>query len=452
MHYAVPRPRETAFCIQSASSGVGTAPQWADRCHSVPMGIALTAEDRAILDLEGPTVVGHTCKVIRFGADAPALAALRESVGRRLTGAPMLTWRLVPSAEPQWSPDGAFDVSAHVCESVTSSELDAVALGSEVARLFSQHLDRRRPLWRMDLVGPLVGGGKALVWRLHHALADGTTAVALARQVLWDETDAIPAAPRQHPDAADDARRRHHLAGFIEREFVPSPRRSPFDIPIGPDRKIAFAVTSLPRLHAAARSYGATVNDAVLAVLAGALRAWMQHRYGPVHSVRVKVPVSLHEEGEPAGNRDSYFCVDLPLDEPDPLARLATVRRETALRKTCHDAQEMGRLLDGLSRVSPRLRQWCAELQATPRAFALNVSNVPGPRHEVTVLGAKVEAVHSVAEIGERHALRVAAASVADRLSFGLCADRNVVGDLDVLAAAVETEADALVTAADGAG
>jgi WS/DGAT/MGAT family acyltransferase len=305
----------------------------------------------------------------------------------------------------------------------------------------------------MDLLGPLVGGGTALVWRLHHALADGTTAMRLARSVLWDRRPDQPVARSSPPvaHAADDARRRHHLAGLLEREFLPSLRRSPFDLPIGPDRDIAFAVTSLPQLRTAARSLaGATVNDAMLAVLAGALRTWMLHRHGPVHRVRVKVPVSLQNENEPTGNRDSFFCVGLPLDEPDPVARLHAVRRETALRKSSHDAQEMAELLDRLGRASPRLRRWCSELQAAPRAFALNVSNVPGPRQDVSVLGADVEAIHSIAEVGERHALRVAVVSVADRLCFGLCGDRGVIADLDVLAGAIDQEAAALVAASGG--
>ncbi|WP_433559787.1 wax ester/triacylglycerol synthase domain-containing protein [Pseudonocardia xinjiangensis] len=419
------------------------------------MTVPLTAEDRAILALEGPTVVGHTCKVIRLGPGEATAAGLRAAVGRRLAGAPRLTWRLGgPPDRPEWHVDPAFDVRDHIAEARSTAELDDVALGNEVARLFEQHLDRRRPLWRMDLLGPLAGGGTALVWRLHHALADGTTAMRLARTVLWDSQadgppGARPAPPAARTQAVDDARRRHHLAGFLEREFLPSTRRSPFDLPIGPDRGVAFAMTALGRLRASARTLaGATVNDAVLAVMAGALRTWIVHRHGPLHPVRVRVPVSLHNEREPTGNRDSYFCVSLPLDEPDPVARLVAVRRETALRKSRHDAQEMAELLDRLGRASPRLRRWCSELQAAPRAFALNVSNVPGPRQQVSVLGVDVETIHSIAEVGERHALRAAVVSVGDRLCFGLCADRGVIGDLDVLAAAIEQEAMVMAEAA----
>jgi diacylglycerol O-acyltransferase / wax synthase len=419
-----------------------------------PPGVPLSAEDRAILALEGPAVVGHTCKVILLGPQAPTVDQLRDAVGRRLSAAPRLTWRLGgPPAAPQWLPDEEFDLGAHVVGTVEPAELDPVAFRAEVARLFTQRLDRRRPLWRMDVVAPLAGGRTAVVWRIHHALADGSTAMHLAGRVLWDEAQeprldgAVARAPR--PDAAaDDARRRHHLGGFLEREFVPSRRSSPFDAPIGPDRDVAFAVVELPALRAAARALvGATVNDAVLAVVAGALRTWLQHRHGPIHAIRAKVPVSLHQPGEPAGNRDSFFCVDLPLGESDPVTRLAVVRAETAVRKSAHDAQEMAALLEELARTSPRLQRWCAELQAGPRAFALNVSNVPGPSQPVDVLGAPVEAIHSLAEIGERHALRIAVVSLAGQLCFGLCADQAVITDVHVLAQAVEHEAGLLIAA-----
>ena len=80
-------------------------------------------------------------------------------------------------------------------------------------------------------------------------------------------------------------------------------------------------------------------------------------------------------------------------------------------------------------------------LESSPRRFALNVSNVPGPRERMTILGETVASVHSLAEIGERHALRVAALSYAGDLYLGLCADPDVVHDLGDLARAIEAEA-----------
>ncbi len=97
--------------------------------------------------------------------------------------------------------------------------------------------------------------------------------------------------------------------------------------------------------------------------------------------------------------------------------------------------------------MSPQLERFCRRVEASPRAFALNVSNVPGPPRPVAVLGAPVEAVYSIAEIGQRHALRISVVSLAGRLHFGFCSDPAIVGDIDVLAEGVETEADELIAA-----
>ena len=236
---------------------------------------------------------------------------------------------------------------------------------------------------------------------------------------------------------------------MIRRELLPGLHSTPFDAHIGRHRAVAFATTPLSSLHDAAHSLaGATVNDAVLAVIAGALRRWLQQRHGVLRDVRVKAPVSLHHEGQPQGNSDSYFCLPLPVGEPDPGKRLQAIRAATAMRKSQHDAQELDELFERLSQAAPGLRHWAQRLQTSPRTFALNVSNVPGPPRPVSVLGAPVRSMHSLVELAPRHALRVAVVSVADTLCYGLLADPDVIADLGVLATAIEEEAAALSTRA----
>ena len=412
--------------------------------------VPLTPEDRAILDLESDTVAGHTCKVILIDAPAPGIDELRASVASRLADAPALMTKLGGAEDdPAWVPAEDLDITRRVGEGGVTVPLDDAGLRREVGSLFAQRLDRDRPLWRMDLL-PLTDDRAALVWRIHHALADGTAAMRFARAVLWDE-DAARGTVRPHPSEheRDDARRRGHLVRFVEREFGETAHRSPFDARIGTRREIAFASVELATLHDAARSLaGATVNDAVLTVVAGGLRAWLEHHHGSLGTIRVKVPVSLHHEGDDAGNRDSFFAVAVPLSEPDPVARLAAVHAATATRKTEHDAETMDELLDHLARVSPRLERLCERIEANPRRFALSVSNVPGPRNPVSILGARVARVYSLAEIGRRHALRVAAVSVADRICFGFCADPGIVDDVGEMATGLEADAAALVAAA----
>jgi Wax ester synthase/diacylglycerol acyltransferase catalytic domain/WS/DGAT C-terminal domain len=412
--------------------------------------LPLTDEDRAILALESPTVAGHTCKVIVVAPPAPSTDHLRAAIEKRLDEAPALRRRLGDSeAEPAWVPDEGFDIAQHVVGRPQPQPLDRASLCEEVALLFAQRLDRDRPLWRIDVL-PMQDGGAALVWRIHHALADGTAAMRYARILLWEERDPAGTSTTAHSthQEADDVRRRAHLAAFMGRELARSRERSPFDGRIGTRRHVAFARAPLGALHdAAKRIDGATLNDAVLTVVAGGLRHWVQEHHGRLGDVRVKVPVSLHKEGDDAGNRDSFFSLGLPLNEPDPATRLREVHAATAVRKAEHDAEALDQLTRRLAALSPGLERFCARCERNPRRFAVNVSNVPGPRGPVSVLDVPVRSVHSIAEIGERHALRVAVVSLAGALYFGLLADPAIVDDLETMAEGVEAEAAALVAA-----
>jgi diacylglycerol O-acyltransferase len=406
--------------------------------------IPLTPEDLAILDLESPRVAGHTCKVIVLAEGRLEPRALRKSITARLDDAPELLRRLDDSGDaPVWRQDPEFDPGAHIVSADGASEVDQAGLRRTVAKLFTQRLDRSRPLWRMD-VASLSEGGSAVIWRIHHALADGTTAMRLARAVLFGDGIAggEPPAVRGSINATDDARRRRHLAGLLRREFARSRSPSPFDAPIGARREVEFARIPLGPLHdGVKRVADATVNDGVLACVAGGLRRWIELHHGELGELRVKVPVSLHHEGDSAGNRDSFFGVSLPVGESDPLERLRRIHADTAERKEEHDAAELDELTRELGRISPRMERLATRLERSPRRFALNVSNVPGPRQRMTILGAEVSSLHTLADIGERHALRVAVLSYADDLCLGLCADPEVVHDLGDLARAMEAEA-----------
>ena len=194
------------------------------------------------------------------------------------------------------------------------------------------------------------------------------------------------------------------------------------------------------------------MNDAVLATVAGGLRRWVQEHHGHLGDVRVKVPVSLHHESDDAANRDSFFTVSLPLNQPDPVARLRETQAATSVRKADDDAQTMDTLLRRLGDMSPSLKRLCVRIEESPRSFAVNVSNVPGPRLPVTLLGAPVEALFSIAEIGERHALRVAVTSLGDTLSFGICADPGIVEHVQTIADGIQAESQSLTAAATARG
>jgi len=421
-------------------------------------GRRLSPEDLSILALENETVAGHTCKVMVLGGPID-LGRLRSSIGERLHRAPELSMCLREvGGEPWWVPDPQVDLTAQVVVSGAPGAVDEAGFRATVAGIFAQHLDRSRPLWRIDVIPQLAVGGSALVWRIHHALADGMTAMRMASAVLWDqEPDSQPAVPGAGPPTrrpvASGPAAHHRLGGLLTaaREAPQPWLRSPFDGHIDARRSVAFTTAGLAGLRrVAVATGGATVNDAVLAVVAGGLRRWLESHHGHLGTVRVKVPVSLHgpppapgDDARPPGNRDSFFCLDLPLGPADPLQRLAAICRATRVRKQDHDAQHLDTFLRELA-GTPRLRRFAEHVLAHPRSFALNVSNVPGPRHPVQVLGVPVRAMYTLAEIREQHALRIAVVSLADALSFGLLADPTLLPGVDHLASGMQAEAAAL--------
>jgi len=453
----------------------------------------LSSEDAAILALESPTVAGHTCKLIVLdpsaGGTRPTVSDLRAHIEARLDAAPRLRRRLAPTplglAPPAWVDDDAFDLARHVRRlPVGRGPLDVGRLRALMAHEMEQRLDRAHPLWSLHVAEELDDGRAALLWKVHHALADGSEVMRLGSTLLWEEEphaaagdggewrpepapgtlglvaaalreragglagDAAAAArgaasPRGWRAAAGEARR---LPGAVVRDLLPTRGPSPLDASIGTRRDVAFASTSLEALKRVehAQSERTTVNDVLLALVTGALRRWISHHGGEPHEIHAKIPVSLHDRHahpDALANRDSFLCVGLPLDEPDPLARVRAVAAETRERKREHDAQTLDALFRDMRHMPRPISRLAARLTGGPRVFALNVSNVPGPAGPRHVLGAPVTGMWSLAEIGERHALRIAAVSLAGTLYLGLTADAAAVADLDVIATGLEAEA-----------
>jgi diacylglycerol O-acyltransferase len=414
----------------------------------------LSTEDKRILALESGTVRGHTCKVIVLAGERSA-EQVRAHLGERLDAVPRLMQRLDPGAgPPAWSDDPGFSLERHV---IDRGALDDVGLRRLVGAAMATPLDRDHPLWAMDVVSPLAGGRTALVWRIHHAVADGMTAMRMARVLLLEGTaDERPASgPGERPPhrMASAVRTAAHMPQALRRELGRRAIPSPLDRRVGPRREVAFVDAPLEELrrigHAAPER--ATVNDVALSAVGGGLRAWLDRLGAPAEGLRVKVPVSLHQPGEPeAANRDSFMVVDLPLEQGDPLARLVAVARETRKSKQRHDAQTLDAFFRDLSHLSRSLKRHADQWAMSPRVFTLNVSNVPGPRGPQSVLGAPLLELHTLAEIAHGHALRVAIVSASGRISFGLCADPEAVDGLDLIAQGIGREIDLLGDAVEG--
>jgi len=422
--------------------------------RSAALAEQLSAEDVAILRLESPRIAGHTIKVLTV---APATAgarlgieALRAHVAARLFRVPRLKQRLDDlDRTPSWRDDTDFDIRNHVVSWDLPRPADRAEMLAIVGRLMEGRLDRSRPLWSLHLVA-LDEMHDALVLRLHHSMADGAAAVRLCSQLLWEASAATtPEGAAAHHVAPQHA---VDLRGWVRRELLPAAADTPLDRHPSTRRRIATTRADLAELKRIGRSSGAdaTVNDVVLCAVAGGLRRWLEHHGGPLRGIRIKIPVSLHDQHESSnalGNRDSFLFVDVGADEPDPVTRLRGIAAQTRERKQRHDAQSLDALFRQLRQVSGRAAQVLSHWATNPRVFTANVSNVPGPRAAVTVLGAPVRDLFSIAEIADRHALRVAVISLADEVSFGLCADAAAVEDPEIIAAGIDADLRALAGA-----
>ncbi len=432
----------------------------------------LSNEDAQILRLGKGPIRGHTCKVLVLQRSAegslPTVEALREHMNARLDAAPRFRKHVAGTpfrvANPVWLDDPDFDIARHVTRAEVDGPVDRSALRELIAGLMTRRLNRSHPLWHLDVVERFEGDQMALVWRVHHCLADGTTCVRRAAQLLWDHApetgspplsawrpDAPPGAAslvasgvadrlskrlgRTHRVSVDKSAPPPSLRAVLDRELRPRASLTSLSASAGTTRSVGFATAPLQDCRQAGKMVddSVTVNDIVLSIIAGAIRAWL----GPSGSIRVKVPVSLHHAGEDrVANHNSFFFVELPVSEPDAAKRLLRINRETRERKLDHDAEALYRL-----GTHPVL----AHLAMSPHVFTFNVSNVRGPDREVSVLGAPVKELYSLAEIAEHHALRMAVISSAGSLFFGLCADGGAVTDLQALVDGLHRSTDELL-------
>ncbi len=409
----------------------------------------LSADDAHILALESATVTGQTMHLIVL-EPGPTLNedALGAAVAQRLGSQPRATERVDTSGpEPRWVEATEFDIGDHVRRTPSACATQA-DLWRAAGTLMSEHLDRSRPLWTFDVVGPLVDGREAIAVRIHHAMADGITSLRFLDAVLWDP-HADPASPKAPPRDRSATTKHPRLSeawgmpGAALRELGHLGSPSPFDRPITISRELAFTVLPLAELKAigAERPIHATVNDVLLGVVAGGLRRWLSSDSATLPHLRAQVPVSLHYRDQAAddlGNRDSFLNVDLPLAEADPLARIDRVTAETRKRKISGDAEEMYDLFHALGRMK-HLGRAAERLAGSAREFGVSISNVPGPGAPVSVAGRGVQDFFCTSEPAAHHALRISSLSCAGELGIGLCTDPTALPGVARLAESIES-------------
>lgn len=409
----------------------------------------------------------------RADGSGVTLGALRRAVSGRLRHAARFRQRLAfPPAglgEPVWVDDETFDIARHVVALAGPDDVLSRSRFDESCDLaLSRGLARDRPLWRIALAPRLADGSIGLVMQVHHAMVDGRSAVELALLLLDLDPDAAapaqeePWTPEPAPGAATLAlealadrgaeglrtvRNAARLAGSPARglRIADTLRRAAMSVgedlvrpapssyvnrPIGPRRTLVQHTAPLAPLLAARGAGGpgrprATLNDVALCVVAGALRLLSMRVGRTPEALRVMVPVSTRPAGEASGlgNRISFVFVELPVHLHRPADRLAAIVDATRRAKAEDRAAGGELVLRALGVLPDALKDRAARLAASPRLSNLTVSNVPGPRVPVFLLGCELREAAPVVPLPERHALSVGMFSYRDRMTFGVYAD-----------------------------
>ena len=459
----------------------------------------LSPLDVSFLYLEEDTTPMHVGGVAVFenpdeGFDYDRLVAL---IASRIALVPRYRQKVrwVPGriANPVWVDDPDFDLQYHVRRSAVPRPGSDEALNDLVARIMSRPLDRSRPLWEMYLVEGLADRRFAILSKTHHAMVDGLGALDIG-QVILDVTrepravdpddwspereptglelvaDAVGEVVRS-PGVAVDAVRSEavdlrSIAERITRNAVGlataaraiarPPSSTALNADIGAARRFSTLDARLDDLKAIKQAHGGTVNDVVLAVVAGGLRTWLMTRGESVTQdtvIRALVPVSIRPADQVTagtaapGNYVASFICPLPVGEAQPVVRLHRVSYEMSQLKATGQAVAAQALVGIAGFAPPTLHALGARSvnDLTRRMFNLLVTNVPGPQFPLYAGGARMLAAYPVVPLAKGQVVSVGVTSYDGGIFIGLNADRNSMPDLEVLRECLAASLDELL-------
>ncbi len=435
----------------------------------------------------------HVASTSIFEGQAPSHAEFRDGLAARLHMVPRFRQKLrfVPfdQGRPVWVDDPHLNLDYHVRQTALPPPGTEEQLRVLAARIFSQELDRSKPLWEMWIVEGLEGNRFAIIGKSHHALVDGVSGVDIST-VLYDlEPDPPPPSedppewlPRPEPSSTK-------LLGeaLLERATSPveigrgiratlrGPRQvasqvagaagaagqmigagmsapsTPFNVDIGPHRRFEYVQTDIAQLKAVKNEHGGTLNDVVLSVVTGALGNYLRARgidTGELE-LRAMVPVSVRAETEHGalGNKVAAMMAPLPVWCEDPVERLHLMT--AAMGDLKASGQAVGaQVLTGLTDFAPpTLAAQAARLTPRQRFFNLVVTNVPGPQFPLYLSGRRLLAMYPMVPLAQRQALCVGIFSYDGQLNFGLVGDYDAMADLDSFGLDLKGAVDEVVAA-----
>ncbi|WP_427924147.1 wax ester/triacylglycerol synthase family O-acyltransferase [Streptomyces sp. cg40] len=429
--------------------------------------------DLAFWNIESDRNPMHLGALGVFSAHSPTAGAhAADLLAARAAAVPGLRMRIrdvwqplslsFGSATREEDPD--FDPLHHVRLHAPTADFQEVA-----GRLMERPLERGRPPWEAHVLPGEDGVSFAVLFKFHHALADGLRALTLAAAIL-DPMDMPERRPRPEEPARGLLPDVRKLPGLLRGalsdvgralDIGASVARSTLDVrssaalasePSG-TRRTAGVVVDLDDVHRIRKTVGGTVNDVLIAVVAGALRRWLDERGDGSEGVapRALIPVSKRRprSAQPQGNRLSGYLIRLPVDDPDPLGRLDSVRADMDRNKDAgpnRGAGAVALLADHVPALGHRLGGPFAA-QAARLWFDILVTSVPLPSIGLKLGGNPVTAVFPYAPLARGQSLAVAVSTFRGHVHYGLVADAAAVPDLDLFARALTEEVETLITA-----
>lgn len=425
----------------------------------------LSALDATFLDVEEKTAPMHVGAALLFDAKPLTLEhggldieRLSRYTQAALDSIPRYRQRLewVPGlGHPVWVDDERFDMHFHLRHTRLPAPGDERALKRLVGRLFSQHLDRSRPLWEFWVVEGVENDSFALIVKVHHCMVDGVAGVQLLEALLQIMPDAKERAPddwkpRPAPSRVELLRGevRHRVDGIRQlTTFMPRVRknfqglqnvlrsgmkpapRTPFtERDISPYRRFDWTSLDLGEVKAIKKSLGGTVNDAVVAITTGAVRRFLLRRGTDVDNLegfRTLLPVNTRKAGGlSVGNHVAMLLADLPVSEPDPIARMnRVIEITTELKKESNQTGGAELIEDVADLTTKRIVSELYRAAMRLRTYNLIITNVPGPPMPLYMLGAQMKAIYPMVPLMQNQNLGIALFSYNGGLHFGFNAD-----------------------------
>ncbi|MCP5044796.1 MAG: wax ester/triacylglycerol synthase family O-acyltransferase [bacterium] len=452
----------------------------------------LTALDATFLDIEAPGLHMHVGSVGILdpgplaredgGIDFDQVMCVVDGGLRRAPRFRQKLLRTPVTQHPVWVDDEHFNVLYHVRHTALPIPGDERQLKRLAGRIMSEKLDLNKPLWELWIVEGLEGGRLAIISKVHHCLIDGISGIDLLSAFMGKNADFRPKPsdhhwiPRPPPGSLqllrDEVQRRASIPGKLASQAINALRRperaiedgshvasglartlrksftsgseTPLNVPIGPHRRFDWTRFDLDIVREVKGKLGGTVNDIVLACVAGAVRSYLhEHEFDTTDiDFRAFLPVSTRKESQRGklGNRVSLLVAPLPVDEPDARRRVERVIDEVTELKHSGEAEGTDLIEQVSDWTAPALLSAVSKLAASRRAYNLIVTNVPGLPFPVYLNGARLLESYPLVPLFKDQALGIALMSYEGGLFWGFNADWDAVPDLHSFVNAIEQE------------